>query len=91
MNADQIADRKALLRIRADLDRTRISLAAGEIRALVGPRAGAARIAALRPRAAMLIAVAAPFVGMRRLSRLVRVASYAMLAIRLARNWRSSP
>jgi hypothetical protein len=91
MNADRIADRKALLVTRADLDRTRITLAAREIRSLVVPRATAARVAAWRPRAAMLIAVAAPLVGMRRLSRLVRVASYAMLAIRLARNWRRSP
>ena len=91
MNAARIAERKALLVTRADLDRTRISLAAREVRSLVVPRVTAVRVAVWRPRAAMLIAAAVPFVGMRRLSRLVRIASYAMLGIRLARNWRRNP
>jgi hypothetical protein len=91
MNLSRIADRKALLVTRADLDRTRLALSAREIRSLVTPRVSAARRAQLRPRAAMLLAVAAPFFGMKRLARLVRVASIAMAAIRVARNWRRTP
>jgi hypothetical protein len=91
MNAEQIADRKALLVTRADLDRTRLTLATREIRSLVLPRRDKARVEAMRPRAAAFLALAVPFLGMKRLSRLVRVASYAMLAIRLASNWRRSP
>jgi hypothetical protein len=91
MNIDQIADRKALLVTRADLDRTRLSLATREVRMLVLPRRNAARSEAMRPKAAAFLALAVPFLGIKRLSRLVRVASYAMLAIRIASNWRRSP
>ena len=91
MNVARIAERKALLVTRADLDRTRLALSAREVRTLVTPQVSAARRAQLRPKAAMFLAVAAPFVGMKRLARLVRVASIAMVAIRIARNWRRTP
>ena len=91
MNVARIAERKALLVTRADLDRTRLALSAREIRTLVTPQVSAARRAQIRPKAAMFLAVAAPFVGMKRLARLVRVASIAMAAIRVASNWRRTP
>jgi hypothetical protein len=81
-------DRKALLAARAALDRARLSLAVYEIRGIVAPPAGAARIAQLRPTAAMVIAVAGPLLGFRRLSRFLRLASVGLFALRVVRSWR---
>ena len=81
-------DRKALLAARAALDRARLTLVVHEIKAIVAPSASAARIAQLRPTAAMLIAVAGPLFGVRRLSRFLRLASIALFALRVVRSWR---
>ena len=84
-----IADRKALLVTRAQLDRARMTLAVHEIKAVAFPAPGAARSAALRPTAAMIVSFAAPLLGMTRFARWVRFGSLALTAFRIARGWRS--
>ena len=80
-------ERMALLRARAELNRTRISLALGAIRGVVAPTRDRARVAQARPFAAMLVGVLAPMVGAARVGRWVRIASLALFAYRVARNW----
>jgi hypothetical protein len=82
------SERKALLATRADLDRTRVTLAAHEIRALVAPVADIDRTASARPLATMLVRLAGPFVGRIRLARWLRIASLALVALRIVRGWK---
>lgn len=84
-------DRKALLVMRAELDRARISLSVQEVRALVIPHRNAERIALLRPKAAVAVAVATAVFGGRRVARLLRVASWALVGVRIAQNWQRGP
>ncbi len=81
-------DRKALLAARAALDRARLTLALHEIKAIVAPPPSPARVARLRPTAATLITVVAPLLGFRRLARFLRLASIALVALRIVRGWR---
>jgi len=84
-----VADRRSLLATRAELDRTRLSLAMHEVRAIVVPPPDPARAAAVRPAVAMLIGLAVPAVGVSRLGRWLRIASIALAAWRVARDWRA--
>ena len=81
-------DRKALLAARAALDRARITLAVHEIKAIVAPPPSPGRVGRLRPAAAMLVAVAGPLLGFRKLARFLRYASIGMFALRVVQNWR---
>jgi len=83
-----IADRKALLVTRAELDRTRMSIALHDVRAIVRPAPDPARSVAFRPTAAMIVGFAAPILGMKRFARWVRFASFGLAAYRIARSWR---
>ena len=85
----EIADRKALLAARAELDRARVTLAAHEVKAIVVPPPDAARASAMRPALAMLIGLVAPAIGMSRARRWLRIASWGIAAWRVARNWRT--
>lgn len=85
-----IADRKALLATRAELDRARLALAIYEVKAIVAPTPDASRAAGARPAAAMLVGLVAPFLGATRLGRWIRIASYALAALRIARSWRTA-
>ena len=85
------ADRKALLMVRAELDRQRVALAMHEIKAIVVPSSVGDRVDSARPIAAAAISLMGPLVGRRRLGLWLRVASFALVAIRLARNWRDRP
>jgi len=85
------ADRKALLMVRAELDRQRVALAMHEIKAIVAPSSVGDRVDSARPIAAAAISLMRPLVGRRRLALWLRVASFALVAIRLARNWRDRP
>lgn len=90
MSEQQLAtreERMALLRARAELNRTRISLALDAIGGIVAPARDTARVARARPVAAMLVSVLAPMVGAARVGRWVRIASLAHFAYRVARNW----
>jgi hypothetical protein len=86
--AQTLADRKALLVARADLDRARIALAVQEVRAIVSPRPEPDRLEAYRSKAKWALGLAIPLLGRRRLGRWLRVASLALVAFRVARAWR---
>jgi MFS superfamily sulfate permease-like transporter len=89
-DAEKVADRRTLLAARAELDRARVTLALHEVRAIVLPPQTATRAASARPAAAMLIGLIAPAIGTSRLGRWLRVASWALAAWRVVRNWRSA-
>lgn len=91
MTTDRYAERKALLVTKASLDRTRLALAAQELRSIVAPKADKARVAVLRSKVTWVVAAALPLIGAKRLHRLARLASYALMAIRVVRYWRSNP
>jgi hypothetical protein len=84
------AERKALLATRAELDRTRVMIAVHEIKAIVSPASDADRVGRARPLAAMLVGLLGPLAGAPRLARWLRVASLALVALRIARDWRGS-
>ncbi|MEO8677099.1 MAG: hypothetical protein ABI569_16105 [Casimicrobiaceae bacterium] len=85
-----VADRRALLATRAELDRARMARALDEVRAIVAPPSDPASSRATRPAAAFLVGLIAPAIGMSRFGRWVRIASWALAAFRVARNWRSA-
>jgi hypothetical protein len=85
------AERKALLATRAEFDRQRVALAVYEIRVIVSPSSVADRVASARPLAATLVTLMGPIAGAHRLSRWLRYASFALVALRLVRNWRDRP
>ena len=85
------AERKALLVTRAEFDRQRILLSAYEIREIVAPSSVADRVGSSRPIAATVITLMGPLLGRHRLARWLRFASLALVAVRLARNWRDRP
>ena len=82
------AERKALLATRAEFDRQRVALAVHEVKAIVSPSSIADRVASARPLAATLVTLMGPIAGAYRLARWLRYASFALGALRLARNWR---
>ena len=82
------AERKALLATRAELDRTRLTFAVHEIKAIVSPRSDTDRVGSARPLAALLVGILGPLAGAPRLARWLRVASLTLVALRIARNWR---
>ena len=83
-----LAERKAQLVTRAELDRARIMLAIRELRAIASPASAAERAARYRPAAAMLIGVLGPTVGTARLGSWLRIAWMALAALRIARSWK---
>ena len=82
------AERKALLATRAELDRARVSLAVREIKSVVAPAPAADRVTRMKPAAALLTGLLGSFAGGPRLGRWLRIASFALAALRIARNWR---
>ena len=82
------AERKALLATRAEFDRQRVALAVHEVKALVSPSSVADRVASARPLAATLVMLMGPIAGAHRLAQWLRYASFALMALRLARSWR---
>jgi hypothetical protein len=83
-----LADRKALLATRAEFDRARVMFNVYEIKAILAPATEDDRVARLRPAAAMLAGLAGSFAGRARVVRWLRIASLALAAIRIARDWR---
>ena len=88
MSNAQRSEKKALLATRAELDRTRVTLAVHEIRAIVAPVSDDDRVAGLRPMASTFVRFAGPFLGGARLGRWLRVASIALFALRVLRGWK---
>jgi len=85
----EILDRKSLLAARAQFDRAQMTVAVHDIRTVVSPPSGRAQGPMARNGAALLIGLAAPLVGPSRLGRWLRIASWTLAAIRIARNWRT--
>lgn len=81
-------ERKALLATRAELDRARVALSVRQVRAIVRPVPDAERVARLRPAAALLAGFAGTVAGAPRLARWLRIAAFALAALRAIRNWR---
>jgi hypothetical protein len=84
----ELAERKALLAVRSELDRVRVLLAVREIKAVVAPGSEADRAARYRPVATMLVSILGPSVGASRFGRWLRVAGIALAALRIARSWK---
>lgn len=82
------AERKALLATRAELDRARVTVAVHQIRAVVAPTPDADRVARLKPTAAVLTGILGSIAGASRLGRWLRIASFALAALRIARTWK---
>src|SRR5438046_9083254 len=83
----EIADRKALLAARAELDRARVTLAAHEVKAIIVPARDPGKASAVRPVVAVLIGLITPMTGMARAKRWLRIASWGPGAWRWARQW----
>jgi hypothetical protein len=79
---------KALLRARAEADRTRIAFALREIRTVVAPVRDPARVSSRGSKVVRLVGILATVIGVSRVARLLRFASYGLTAFRIARNWR---
>jgi len=86
---ERLAQRKALLTARAELERMQLSLAIQELRERIDtvprPRTRGARPGLL---AATLVGVGLPLLGRTRLTNALRGVSIALSAWRLVRNWR---
>ena len=82
-----LSDRKALLVTRAELDRTRMTLAVHGVKAIVFPTPLSGRSTSVRPTAAMIVGFVAPLFGMKRFARWVRFGSLALTVYRIARGW----
>jgi hypothetical protein len=84
---EAIANRKALLIAHAELDRSKVTLAILEVKSIVSPELPHGRMARARPTASMILGLAAPLLGTSRIMRLLRLASLALMALRIARKW----
>jgi len=82
------AERKALLATRAELDRARITVTLRQIKAVVAPAPDTDRVARLKPTAAVLTGILGSIAGASRLGRWLRIASFALAAVRVMRTWR---
>lgn len=87
---ERLAQRKALLVARSELERLQIALTVNELRDRVVPERRAAQDGASRPAriAAAIVAVGVPLLGRRQLGRVLRGVSLAMTAARVLRRWR---
>lgn len=86
---EDIAQRKALLVSRAELDRLQIALAVHELRdSLAPPRSERTGTGRVGPIAAALVGIGLPLLGRKRLGHWLRVGSLALTALRFLRNWR---
>ena len=82
------AERKALLATRAELDRARITVTLRQIKSVVAPAPDTGRAARLKPTAAVLTGILGSIAGASRLGRWLRIASFALAAVRVMRTWR---
>lgn len=87
---DEYAERKALLVLKSDLDRIRLTIAVRQVRAIFAPPVAPERAAWTAPLAGTLVGLALPLVGAQRLTRMVRALSIGLTAYQAIRNWRAS-
>ena len=83
-----LADRKALLMTRAELDRARVTLAVHQIKSIVVPAPLHTGAGGARSAAAIFVNVIAPLLGAPRLTRVLRFVSIIMMVSRIARKWK---
>jgi hypothetical protein len=83
-----LAKQKAMLCARAEADRTRIAFAWYEIRSVVTPVRDPVRASFRGSKVVRLVGILATVIGVTRVARLLRFASVALTAYRIARNWR---
>jgi len=87
----QIAQRKALLASRAELERMQLAISVHQLRERIAPsrrtRPHGARPGVI---AAAVVGIGLPLLGRARLSRTLRGVSIAISAWRLLRNWRQT-
>jgi hypothetical protein len=89
----EIAQRKALLASRSELERMQITLLVHDLHERIAlpprdeDRAGPGRAGRI---AAAVVGIGVPLLGRRRLARTLRFASIGLTALRIARNWRST-
>jgi hypothetical protein len=88
-SAADLAAHKSLLVAQADLARTELLLAWTELRDTLAPPATPDRSARARGTAALLVAVAMPFLGRSRFGRLLRITSLGLAAWRAIARWRA--
>ena len=86
---NDLASRKALLVAQSDLSRMQLGLAWTDLRNIVRPPQSGDRSAGVRRTAAFLVAAAVPLFGRGRFGRLLRLASFALAALRALSSWRS--
>lgn len=86
---ERLAQRKALLIARADLERLHLSLAWRQLRSVVEPEIPPGRAAWARPRAATLLRFAVPLLGGEQAGRILRGLSLGLVIYRTIRHWRS--
>jgi hypothetical protein len=91
--ATKLAQRKALLVSRSELERLQFALIVHELRERITPprldRDGSGKGRRAGTVAAALVGVGLPLLGRKRLSRWLSTASLAMTAWRVSRQWRS--
>jgi len=83
-----VAERKALLRARAEVDRTRCASALDAVRTAVLPVRSPDGAASRLPKVATFMRMLAPLLGATRMARWLRLVSLSLAAYRIARNWR---
>jgi hypothetical protein len=83
-----LAEQKALLCARAELDRTRLAFALHDILSLVAPETEPEAQPSRPFGGAGMIGLLASVFGARKVGRWVRYASWGLTAFRLVRNWR---
>jgi hypothetical protein len=87
--AQNLAERKARLIAQSDLQRMQALLAWHSAKRIISPPAPAARSTTSRSIAAMLIGIALPLFGGKRLGRVVRTLSTAATLLRVFTAWRA--
>lgn len=90
VDPESLAEQKALLCARAELDRTRLAFALREVIMVVVPEPGALGAASQRPAIGTFISFLASVFGPKQVTRWIRFASLALTVIRFVRGWRGS-
>jgi len=84
----ELAERRALLVARAELERAQLTLAVHDLRRAIAPPPSPEAAARGRSIAARLLRFAVPVLGATRAGRWLRFASIGLTVYRIARGWR---
>jgi hypothetical protein len=83
-----LSERKAMLRARAESDRTQIATALCDIRDTVMPVARPGSLTTRATKTIRVIGFLTPIIGIARLRRVLRFGKIVLTAYRIGRNWR---